>query len=560
MIFRFTEAEKAEIQSIDYRITARLNELTLILEKSKPGSAEHTAAQEEAIRLDNEHGEKIESLVAYFDEQRFKKLKTEAAIVKDAKQQIEDAITYTYRGLVEAFKVQDEIRGYKQINSPLAAPLPEDFKADAEAMKKAGLNPVESGFLLDATQLVVYIRRSVIWRHLQALKKNKTALKEVLDYIIDAVENSPYTTQKVEIDKADRLETNAIYKSLMPMYHGKATDALARLNVREDSRDIIADRAVIEDRDITVIINDISKTKGDLSVSTHKLLSTAVAEFARLNNYSKHGGGKLEHKVYIPLKDYLIARGYDIEEHETDTPEEAEKEKKRAVNMLKFQRKRIREDLDILYSISIKWSERIKGADKDFMEKRILQGKGIKNGYIYIDFASDFAEYIASLPMTQYPKQLLSVDDRNKHAYLIGLKLVEHYNMDNNQIKGTADRIKVSNLLSVTNIPIEDILEKDRRHWERRIKEPFEAALDALTEKVINNWEYIKAQNEDLTEQEAYNITDFNDFKELFIRFELTETADHSERLQRRADDKKKAQEKAAAKRRSGALKRSKTE
>ena len=76
----------------------------------------------------------------------------------------------------------------------------------------------------------------------------------------------------------------------MPMYHGKATDALATLSSKDITANPIADKAVLQTEagDYKIVIQDFSKIKGKLSVNTHKLLSTGIAEFTQINNY---GGG-----------------------------------------------------------------------------------------------------------------------------------------------------------------------------------------------------------------------------------------------------------------------------
>ena len=163
------------------------------------------------------------------------------------------------------------------------------------------------------------------------------------------------------------------------------------------------------------------------------------------------------------------------------------------------------------------------------------------------------AEYLKQLPLTQYPQGLLTIDARSENAYRLGLKMAEHYSIDNNQIRGTANRLKVGSLLTVTNLPTIEELQNEKqdnsRQWYARTKEPFEKALDALTGKVISNWEYTRAKGEKLTEEEAYNITDYETFLSLYVQFELLEAPEHKERLARRAEEKKAAAAKSAAKR-----------
>ena len=117
--------------------------------------------------------------------------------------------------------------------------------------------------------------------------------------------------------------------------------------------------------------------------------------------------------------------------------------------------------------------------------------------------------------------------------------------MDSNIIIGTYNRLKVSTLLKHTNLPTIEKLKNEKynnsRQWPTRIKEPFEKALDALTGYVITNWEYVKPKGEPLTDEEAYNITDYEGFIDLLVQFEIKDAPDHSDRLARRAEEKKAA-------------------
>ena len=140
--------------------------------------------------------------------------------------------------------------------------------------------------------------------------------------------------------------------------------------------------------------------------------------------------------------------------------------------------------------------------------------------------------------------------------------MAEHFSIDNNQIKGTANRLKVSSLLAVTQLPTIETLQHEAvdnsRQWYTRIKKPFEAALDALTGKVISSWEYVKAKGEPLTDAEAYSITDYETFTSLLVQFELQEAPEHEDRLARRAEEKKAREAKKASKKKRSSSKEKK--
>ena len=67
--------------------------------------------------------------------------------------------------------------------------------------------------------------------------------------------------------------------------------------------------------------------------------------------------------MQIPLISYARLLGYPVDERETATPEEAEKEKRRIKNLMKDVRGKINDQLDVLYSLSLSWSEK-KGASR----------------------------------------------------------------------------------------------------------------------------------------------------------------------------------------------------
>ena len=165
-----------------------------------------------------------------------------------------------------------------------------------------------------------------------------------------------------------------------------------------------------------------------------------------------------------------------------------------------------------------------------------------------MEFGQNFANYLRQLPITQYHRGLLSVDARSETAYRLGLKFTQHFSIDNNQKRGTANRLKVKTLLAAADLPTLSDLQNetpdDSRHWERRIKEPFEKALDELTGKVLSNWEYVKVKGVQLSDAEAGSITDYETFAQLLVQFDLIDAPDHKDRLARRAEEKKAADKK----------------
>lgn len=400
---------------------------------------------------------------------------------------------------------------------------------------------------------VAEVVRNELELHIAALRQNEPALRELFAYMIEVITSSDLTDNaEITLPETGKAAIELLFKSNMPMHHGKVTDTLSMLVGIDAERNASSDRATIQtttnDGGYKVVIQDFSKLRGNLSINTDKLLCTAVAEFTRINNY---GGGVIHPQVSLPFDEYARRLGYEIDERPTDTPEAAEKEKKRAAGAVKNAKKRIKQDLDLLQAMRITWTEKVKGKVADYDSISILDRTSIKKGYITIGFGHDMANYLKRLPITQYPQGLLSVDARKPNAYNMGYQMAVHYNMDNNQRAGTATRLKVSTLLQYTSLPTLEALQNERqdnsRQWYTRIKEPFEAALDELTGKVINSWEYVKAKGVPLTEQEAYSINDYATFSNLLVQYALIDAPDHEDRLARRTEDKKRAAAKKAA-------------
>lgn len=337
--------------------------------------------------------------------------------------------------------------------------------------------------------------------------------------------------------------------SFLPMLHGKATDQLARMAGTTIAQNKLNNTGIVESGEVKLVLDKFNELTGTLGVSTHKLLSTAIAQFTALNHTGKNAQKLAYLDIVLPLKGYAFNCGYDVMERETDSPEEALIEATRAENALKNARKKINKDLALLFASSLSWQEKAKGKPADYMDIRLIEAKGIRNGNICIRFTRTFGEYLIKLPQTQYPVALLAVDERNPNAYSMGYKMTLHFNMDNNQIRGTAQLLKVKTLLEVTSLPSIDAVRKQRRRWEDRIKEPFENSLDALAKcGLVADWEYTHSKGIPLTDEEATNFGSFEEWAETLVQFTLADAPDHTARLARRAEEKKQAKKKTSKK------------
>lgn len=350
--------------------------------------------------------------------------------------------------------------------------------------------------------------------------------------------------RKISIPAIPTTTPVAEQENFLPMLHGKATDAIAGMSGSKITENKLNNTGVIEAGEVKLILNQFTELRGTLGVSTHKLLSTAIASFTGTNHTGKSKDLRAL-RVYIPLNEYAKKCGYDIEPHLVNnmTPEERKKEAKRAENTLKNARKKIKKDLIFLTSSSLYFEESVKGKQGDFTIANILGKGSISKGNIVIEFTLSMGEYLIQLPLTQYPIALLSVDERNNNAYIMGLKMTEHYNMDNNHIVKTAQLLKVKTLLQLATFPTISTVNKNRNRWEDRIKEPFERALDALTQcGLLSDWRYSHSKGVEMTDEEATSFTTYEEWESTLVHFTLAYAPDHTARLEARAEEKKARQ------------------
>lgn len=493
--------------------------------------------------------------------------------LKQRQQAIIDDVTATEEhadqdSLTEVYRLKDEIR--------LLKAKVEDRYIESHS-KKAILADVEEIVAgIEKAEYQEYVTAQLAWLStFESIKGKKLVLAPLRElakenyencysYILyflrvqlNALAEDTKNTEKALaiVDKKVSLWYVKPQPAYLPMAHGKVTDALAFMSTRHAVIDRITGNATIDKLGVQLVILKLKELQTTLGISTDKLLSTAIASFTKQNDFRHIKTQPLKRDVEIPLKEYAQLLGYDVQEHETSTPEEAEQERKRAKNQLDNARKAIRKDLDIIHASTLTWEEPVKGKARDFARISLVTYTGIKNGVIKISFSPEIATYLAERNIiTQYPTKLLKISGRQPTPYYIGRKLAEHYNIDNNQIRGTYDRISIPALLAVTDLAsYEEVQKTDRGHWVERIKEPLENALDTLTkEGILTDWKYTHARGIDLTEEEAYTITSYEDFAKLYLHFTLADTVDHTERI----EAKQKAREEARQKQKKRATKK----
>ena len=300
------------------------------------------------------------------------------------------------------------------------------------------------------------------------------------------------------------------------MLNGTATNAFSAIGRKAEPTSIkkITDNATIEKGDFKVFIEKYSNKK-TLKVSVVKLLDILAIKFTKLNHYKAKDANTLKRTVTFSLDEYMTY--LDVKD-------------------VKDARKRLKEALDTLYSISLEWGEKSRGEVKNYTKMRICEAQGINRGIASFTFTADMANYLNQAYIMQYPLELLAISERNPNAYPIARKLALHHSIDNNHKKGTANIISIAKLLEVApEIPNIEAVRKVNGSWSERIKGSLEKALDAV-EDVIS-WEYSNSKGLPLTDKQL-ELSDYETFIKLFVKFDIKGAPDPTERLKKKKKEK----------------------
>lgn len=306
-----------------------------------------------------------------------------------------------------------------------------------------------------------------------------------------------------------------------PMLNGTATNKLATIGrsaTPSRVNPLANNEATIENGDFKVFIEKYSDKKS-LKVGTVKLLDLLAVELAKVNHFRSKDTGSVQTTVTFSLDDYMGYLGIP-------NPETASARKEA--------RKRLKEALETIYSTSLEWEERSGKEIKSYAKMRICEAQGIKRGVVTFSFTQSMANYLNQSYIMQYPLKLLAIGERNPNAYPIARKLALHHSIDNNHKRGTSNIISVSKLLeSAPDIPTFDEVKNSNRAWGSRIKDRLEKALDEIAEGGVINWEYSNSKGTPLTDRQL-DIPDYETFIKLYIKFEMLDSPDPTERLDRK--------------------------
>lgn len=185
-------------------------------------------------------------------------------------------------------------------------------------------------------------------------------------------------------------------------------------------------------------------------------------------------------------------------------------------------RKQMLEDLDILYRVSIDWSNPKKN---DNLKSRIIYQAGYLGSKktFKVSFIPEFAKYISGGYLMPFDTRLGSLENRNPNLYKIARKLIYHYTMLPNKERKINNRISLKKLLEcVPDIPTpEEVYQKYDRHYRQYIISPIENCLDKLVNVgIISEWTWWKKANIPLSQEELETM-DWNLIKNYMIHFEV---------------------------------------
>lgn len=274
----------------------------------------------------------------------------------------------------------------------------------------------------------------------------------------------------------------------------------------------------------TVIVADYGEiAEQGLKESTKKLLDYILGKFTAQNNIKQ---AAMRPRVTFDIKEYAELTGYDISTE----------------SKLKEFRKQINGDLDALYRLSVKIKDRRKG----YIEFRICQAKGLAKGNgaagtYFFELGNSYADILIANNLVISQPRRLFLAGKSRLAYPLGKYLATHYGIDKNQNEKKHDIISVQAILE----QFKDYkgLLPDAKHGERPMI-TLETALEELEDCGVLKWEYCGAKK---TQIEA--PANYAELKAAYIRYNIVDAPDTSERRQRRLEERAAAAEKAKTKR-----------
>lgn len=350
---------------------------------------------------------------------------------------------------------------------------------------------------------------------------------------------------------------------------GKPLTALSKARTKGIVNAITKDSITIGD-DVTIrLIGGGKKDKNEKMViqlpgaGEAKLLRYCVEAFTKVNaQFSK----KPILRIYGDTRDYARACIQDpargIDPRKMETPEEQRKENQRAAKALENFVAKLGKNARLLKNgAQFDFVAISKGKEKSYSGLTMLGAYSIDSDVIMLELTQTAAEYFVQQPLSATPRAYYAIDERKPNALAIADELMRQYGNENNVIRNTEGVLKVETLLNCTSLPtIEELTgiggkNKDGKavtrtyyyRWIDRIKEPFEEALDELTQKhFIKDWSYCLSGKQPLPDDEP--IMRYEQFISLYVRFELCGYEPHADRV-KLIEEKRATQKEKTAKR-----------
>lgn len=348
--------------------------------------------------------------------------------------------------------------------------------------------------------------------------------KKIDDFPAEIQQVTTTTTKIRVVEKKEEEREENQKQSFLPMTptfnyerHGTFQSELYKLRKKKKKElDPILDIMKIKEENFILFLSNFSKIKW-LRQSALQLLDTIVITF------TENGAEGTE--ISLPLKVYMEMRGL--------------KDEKEA-------RKQIKEDLEALYNLKFEtFTQPIHGKSQDFINLAIIGSHGIKNGKIFVSLDGVFSKLLSYYPAIPIHKGLLKLKaNKNPCAYYFAKKIHEHKFM--NSGKKNEDIIAVMTLLEAAQnvLPTYEEVFNDNRDYNKRIIDPFERDMDALTEiGMLSEWIYCHKNEFPLTDAELENL-DYETFKSLNVKVTWTEYPDQTKRLEAKNKRMKAAEKK----------------
>ena len=301
--------------------------------------------------------------------------------------------------------------------------------------------------------------------------------------------------------------------SLSLIFDGKATQALGR--ARTNGVYDPFSRQLKVTNGVNIFLPD---SVHKIGVGTAKLFRYAATKFTKLNSANEKGKN-LNLRVFFDAKDFAAVTNTEITSEDT----------------MKNLRRTIKKDLETLLHSSVEAEEKIKGQKTHYSGLNYIGKYDIKGNTIEIEFTLTMGEYLTSLPLLTYSQALYRINNREINAYAIGEALCLHYSQENNVVKETENKLRVETLLNYTSFPTWEELKEHKWSWEEKVKEPFERALDILTQcGFLKDYSLCYEGGIEISDEEMITgkpVDSYQKFISLILKYELNNFAPHQERL-----------------------------